>query len=109
MPTSPGNGAEITPAAASTATAHGAYLVLCLSAHGDGSMWHTSRRYIRRLYGGEKLCRVTALLARPVARALTPAEWNVIIDAGGWQVHHYHSGLRVTLEVRCVLERGRCD
>src|SRR6185437_3192759 len=64
---------------------------------------------VRRLHRRIELRRVAALLARPVARALAPAERRVIIHTRSRQVDHHHASLRVALEMRRVLEARRAD
>src|SRR5690606_17583935 len=68
-----------------------------------------SGRRISRLDRGVELHRVAALLARAVAGGLASTEGHVRIHARGRQVDHHHARLRMTLEVRGVLERGGAD
>src|SRR6187399_1920601 len=49
------------------------------------------RRGIRRLHHGVEIFRVTALLARPVAAFLTPAERHVVIKTGRRLIHHHET------------------
>src|SRR5215831_5191981 len=72
-------------------------------------MHYASGRNVRCFDYREELYRVTTLLTWTVARALPPAERDVIVDSGGRQIDHHHACLRVALEVRCVLERGGDD
>src|SRR5579871_1733479 len=69
------------------------------------SLWQR----VCRLYGGEELRGVTALLARAVARSLPAAEGHVVVDARGRKVDHHHAGLGIALEVRGVFEARRAD
>ena len=74
--------------------------------HADRSRY---AQRIRRLDDRVELARVRALLARTVARLLSPAERDVVVEAGGRQVHHHQPARRVPLEVTRVLERRRDD
>src|SRR4051812_6212550 len=56
-----------------------------------------------------ELDRVAALLARAVARAFAAAEGNVVVHAGGRQVHHDHARGGIALEVLRVFERRGGD
>src|SRR3546814_11564463 len=49
-----------------------------------------------------------ALFARPQAGSLSPAEWNVVVDARGRKLDHHHPGLGARHEIMRVAP-GRCD
>jgi hypothetical protein len=53
------------------------------------------------MYASLRSCRTpsrTALLARPVARLLPPAERHVVVEPGRRQVHHHETALGVRLK-----------
>src|SRR5438105_3637769 len=68
-----------------------------------------SRRRVRRLDGGKELRRVASLLARSITRPLAASEGHVVVDARRRHIDHHHPRLRVTLEVRRMLQRCRDD
>src|SRR6478735_3862546 len=52
-----------------------------------------SRQRVARFHRRVELGGIAALLARPVARALPPAERHVVVDARRRQVDHHHARL----------------
>src|SRR5438270_10166401 len=52
---------------------------------------------------------MATLLARAIARRLSPAEWYMIVESGGRQVDHDQSRLRIALKIASIFQRGRAD